>query len=77
MSMMRDLLRVRRDVFGGDAVSRPWMKRAAGLGLNFLLGFSMPFARVFTSCAPFGLGMVARAGGGGAGALCLAGAVLG
>lgn len=77
MSMMRDLLRVRRDVFGGDAISRPWMKRAAGLGLNFLLGFSMPFARVFTSCAPFGLGMVARAGGGGAGALCLAGAVLG
>ncbi len=75
---MEQLLRARRDVLGGgESSARLWMRRAAGLGVNFLLGFAMPFARVFGVCAPFGLGMVARSGGGGAGALCLAGAALG
>ncbi|MGI6029786.1 MAG: SpoIIE family protein phosphatase [Candidatus Heteroscillospira sp.] len=77
MSIKDGLLRA-----GGEAVlragtARPWLKQAAGLGLNFLLGFAMAFVRVLGSCAPFGLGMVARAGGGVAGAGCLMGAVLG
>lgn len=77
MSIKDGLLRT-----GGEAVLRagragPWLRKAAGFGLNFLLGFTMAFARVFNTCAPFGLGMVARAGGGGAGACCLAGTVLG
>ena len=77
MSIKEGLLRA-----GGEGLLRgkklqPTMKKAAGLGLNFLLGFAMSFARVFGSSAPFGLGMVARSGGGAAGALSLAGAVLG
>ena len=77
MSIKEGLLRT-----GGEAVlrasrARPWLKKAAGLGVNFLLGFSMAFVRVFNTCAPFGLGMVARAGGGAAGASCMVGAVLG
>ena len=77
MSIKDALLRTGGAAALGNGRAQPWIRKAAGFGLNFLLGFTMSFARVFNTCAPFGLGMVARAGGGGAGAFCLAGAVLG
>lgn len=78
MSIKENLLRVGQNVIGGGALgAKPWAKKAAGMALNLLLGFSMSFARIFAVCSPFGLGMVARAGGGAAGAFCLLGASLG
>lgn len=78
MSIKGNLLRAGQGVTGGKSLkSRPWAKQVAGLGLNFLLGFSTSFARVFSVSAPFGVAMVARSGGGSAGASCLIGSVLG
>ncbi len=78
MSMRENLIRAKRGMSGGDALSKgSLMKKTAGFALNFLLGFAMSFARVFSTSSPFGLAMVARAGGGGAGAFCLLGTVLG
>ncbi len=78
MSIRENFIRARRGVSGGDTLKRNSItKKIAGLALNFLLGFAMSFARVFSTSSPFGLGMVARAGGGGAGAFCLLGTALG
>lgn len=78
MSMKGNLLRLEQGETGGKSLRiRPFMKQIAGYGLNFLLGFGLSFARVFSVCGPFGLSMVARAGGGTAGAFCLAGTILG
>jgi len=56
---------------------RPQLRRLAGYGLNFALGFVMTVPRIFGVLAPFGVAMVARGGAGLSGALCLVGAVLG
>jgi hypothetical protein len=50
--------------------AKPWLRRISACALQFLLGFIMSFARVFGTLSPFGLGMLARAGGGAAG-LCV------
>ena len=53
------------------------MTKCVVLGVNFALGFIAATAVIFESCSPFGIGMVAQAGAGIAGALCMAGASTG
>ncbi len=45
-------------------INRPAAVRAASLGTHFALGFVTGCVRVFGSCAPFGVAMAARSGGG-------------
>lgn len=56
---------------------KPQLARAAGLGLSFLLGAASAGVRVLGGCMPFGIAMVARAGPGAGGFVCLLGAMLG
>lgn len=57
--------------------SRPAVRKAAGYLLNFLLGFTLSYARVMGNLAPFGLAAVGRAGADGGGLSCLVGACAG
>ena len=69
---------LRRFVSGAELLRRkPQLLRAAGCGLNLLLGFAMSAARILGGCGPFGIGMVARAGCGLGGVMCLIGACMG
>ena len=45
-------------------INRPAAVKAASLGTHFALGFVTGCVRVFGSCAPFGVAMAARSGGG-------------
>ena len=45
-------------------INRPAAIKAASLGTHFALGFVTGCVRVFGSCAPFGVAMAARSGGG-------------
>ncbi len=53
---------------------KPELLRALSCLLHVLLGFTLASGRIFQVCAPFGIGIVAQAGGGLAGAMCLLGA---
>lgn len=57
--------------------SRPQLMKAAACGLYLIIGFAMSSAKVFGNCGPFGIGMVAQAGSGLGGVMCLVGASLG
>ena len=58
-------------------INRPTAVRAASLGTHFALGFVTGCVRVFGSCAPFGVAMAARSGGGLGGLACVLGAAAG
>ena len=58
-------------------INRPAAVRAASLGTHFALGFVTGCVRVFGSCAPFGVAMAARSGGGLGGLACVLGAAAG
>ena len=59
------------------AARKEKLLRAAGAGLELLLGFVMSSARVLGVCGPFGIGMVAEASTASGGFLCLLGAAAG
>ena len=58
-------------------INRPAAVKAASLGTHFALGFVTGCVRVFGSCAPFGVAMAARSGGGLGGLACVLGAAAG
>ena len=58
-------------------INRPAAIKAASLGTHFALGFVTGCVRVFGSCAPFGVAMAARSGGGLGGLACVLGAAAG
>ncbi len=55
---------------------RPKIRQAAGYVLNFVLGFAMSCSVVMTNLAPFGIGIVGRAGAEANGIFCFLGACL-
>ena len=56
---------------------RPQMALCMGWALNFFLGLVMACATILNQCGPFGIAVVAQAGGGMEGLLCALGASLG
>lgn len=56
---------------------RPGVKLSAGYALNFILGFAMSNSIIMSNLAPFGIGIVGRAGADWGGISCLIGACAG
>ncbi|MGI5984963.1 MAG: SpoIIE family protein phosphatase [Clostridiales bacterium] len=56
---------------------KPQVKQITGYILNFVLGFAMSNSLVMTNLAPFGIGVVGRAGADWGGISCLLGACIG
>jgi stage II sporulation protein E len=78
MSVRGKVLQWGRSISGGAFwKERPGLARAAGLVLHFALGALTGYARIFGSCGPFGIAMVARAGPGLGGVFCLLGSACG
>ena len=68
-----------RKTWKGEAwrIERASLLKAASLCTHFALGFVCGCVRVFGSCAPFGVAMAARSGGGLGGLSCVLGAAAG
>ena len=66
-----------RIISGHFKAEKPRSDKAASLGTHFALGFVTGCVRVFGSCAPFGVAMAARSGGGLGGLACVLGAAAG
>ena len=58
-------------------INRPAAIKTASLCTHFALGFVTGCVRIFGSCAPFGVAMAARSGGGLGGLMCVFGAAAG
>jgi len=69
----------RRSVIVGllQIKDKPQFKVFAGYALNFILGFAMTNSRVLSDLAPFGIGIIGRAGADWSGICCLIGACIG
>ena len=77
MAVKERALEARRSLQEKFLENRPRLLKAAGYGMELILGFAMSAARVFGLCGPFGIGMVAEAGTGPGGIFCLVGASAG
>ena len=74
MSVKVQAVKLKQVVGGILGIRRREIVKYGSYALNFVLGFLMASVRVFEVCAPFGIGMVAEAGAGISGVICLVGA---
>jgi len=78
VSVRGRVLGLKRAVVSGDIFKRyPDFMKVLGYIVSFVLGYAMSAAKLFGGCGPFGIGMVAQAGAGPGGVMCLLGASLG
>lgn len=79
MSVRGRLLHWKKAVSGGGGIleNNPDLSRVLGYVLHFLMGLVMASARIFDVSGPFGIGIVAQAGAGASGLICLIGACVG
>jgi len=78
VSVRGRVLGLKRAVSSGEIFKRhPEFMKVLGYAANLVLGYAMAAAKLFGGCGPFGIGIVAQAGAGPGGVMCLLGASLG